>query len=344
MPAPAPQILTEHFARLPAEMRQDLATKATRRARAHGLVVVREAGDVDIPLTLSPEVMPGSVGVERGLDARAVLDGVLAAARRVFESGLNSPLARSLFGHFGPLETRALDRWCTAETVTIARVDWFVDARGRHRALELNATIPAMQAYSDAAARAWIETLGTHAGLTSGEVDRLVARNGSNAEALRRSLLARGGLAPDALPSIAILHRENDSQLRELQALVRLFAAAGHDVRLATPGEVRVDGDGRVLIGGRTFDILYRHIFARRMPEGSDLARVALGEARQGLQNPVNGHLEVKGLFAELHRVLHEEEGRGLALSDETRSRLGRVVPWTRVFADTDVRGPDGER
>jgi hypothetical protein len=223
-------------------------------------------------------------------------------------------------------------------------VDWFVDAAGRHRALELNATIPAMQAYSDAAAKAWIETLGTHAGLGPGEVGRLVARNGSNAEALRRSILARGGFAPDALPSIAIIHRENDSQLRELQALVRLFSGAGHDVRLAVPGDVRIDADGCVLVGGRTYNLLYRHIFARRMPEGSDLARVALGEARQGLQNPVNGHLEVKGLFAELHRVLHEEDGRGLALPDETRERLGRVLPWTRVFEETVVRGPDGDR
>jgi hypothetical protein len=337
-------LIAEALLRLPAGARRQLAQDATRRARAHGLVVVREAGDVDIPLTLTPETLTSSTATERGRDARAVLDGVLAAARCVFGTGLDSPLARRLFGHFGPLETQALTRWREAGTVSIARVDWFVDGAGRHRALELNATIPAMQAYSDAAARAWIEALGAQAGLGDAEVDRLVVQNGSNAEALRRSLLARGGFKPGSTPSIAIVHRENDSQLRELQALVRLFASAGHDVRLATPGDVRIDAGGGVLVGDRTYELLYRHIFARRMPEGSDLARIALGEARQELQNPVNGHLEVKGLFAELHRLIDEEDGRGLDLAEGTRERLSHVMPWTRLFGETVVRGPEGGR
>ncbi len=330
------------LARLPEARRRALALAATLRARELGLVVLR-AEAMDIPLTLTPEAVDASVLAERGRDAKAVLSAVAAGARWVLSQGLETPLARLLFAHFGPLETACLANWRDADDVTIARVDWFVDGAGRHHALELNATIPAMEAYSDAAARAWIESVGAAAALPSERIAALVAKNGSNAEELRASIVAHSPHRTGT-PSMVILHRENDSQVRELQALARHFTSKGHRVRLATPGDVQLAEGGRVLVGGESFDILYRHIFARRMPEGSDLAKVALGGTTPRLQNPVNGQLEVKGLFAEVSRLIGEGQERALGLDEVTLGRARRVMPWTRLFGEGPCVGPDGTR
>jgi hypothetical protein len=325
-------------------VRRDLATRATLRARELGLAVVREAGDVDISLTLSPEIIEPAVIHERAVDARNVLNAVVKAARAVFSQGIEGPWSRMLFGHFGPLETACLKDWERAEDVTIARVDWFIDAAGRHHALELNATIPAMEAYSDAAARAWIETMARLAELTAAQTEALVQANGSNAEELRQSIVAHSDFAASSRPSIGIIHRASDSQLRELQALVRAFEKAGHVVRLAPAEEVSLNTAGRATLGSFVPDILYRHIFARRMPEGSVLERIARGETNSRLQNPVNGQFEVKGLLAELVRIVAEDNGAGLNLTAEELHTVKNVVPWTRLLSDSPGLGPNGER
>lgn len=332
----------QRVAALAPDVRQRLARAATRRARAAGLAVLREAGDVDIPLTLTPELVTREIEAQRARDAAAVLRAVVRAASVVLREGTDSARARLLFGQFVPIERAGLELWREAEDVTIARVDWFLDAAGAHHALELNATIPAMEGYSDAAADAWLETVAEEAGLDAADRARLVERNGSNAEELRRSIVAHARTQA-ATPTIAILHREKDSQIRELEALARRFRARGHEVVLATPDRLSLEPSGAVRVDGRAFDILYRHIFARRMEPGSALARVALGEAAQRLQNPVNGHLEVKGLFAEVSRLVDEEAGAGLALSAEEQASLARVLPWTRLLGAGAARGPEGE-
>jgi hypothetical protein len=340
-----PDIFSAWLGRLPADKRQALARRIMERARALGLVVVRSTGDVDIPVTLTPEVVEASAIEQRAADAADIVLGVIRTVRAVLSQGFDTPRAKMLFGHFSPFELRCLSDWRQSEDVTIARVDWFIEASGAHRALELNATIPAMEAYSDAAARAWIETVGAEAGLSKAAIEALIQLNGSNAEELRRSIVAHGKFDSDARPSIAILHRDNDPQLRELEALTRHFRSAGHVVALATPAQVSLDAEGRALvegIPGGTPDILYRHIFARRIPEGSALERIALGQSRARLQNPVNGQHEVKGVLAELSRIISEEDGAGLDLTATQRERLSRVIPWTRLFARGACVGPDG--
>jgi hypothetical protein len=175
---------------LPAHHLRELSIQASARARELGLAVVTAGGDVPIPITLSPEVVDSEALATRARDAARVLSAVVKAARVVLSPGVDSPRARMLFGHFGPLEQECLHQWRKAEDVTIARIDWFLDARGRHFALEVNATIPAMESYSDAAARSWIETMSRQAGLSPGKATELVERNGSNAEELRRTIVA----------------------------------------------------------------------------------------------------------------------------------------------------------
>jgi len=186
----------DHLASLPEDRRRTLAQATTLRARSLGLTVLRGQRDLDIPLTLTPEIVDGATLSKRGRDARAVL----AQETRTDQ-------ARHLFAHFGPLEQRCLENWERAKHVTIARVDWFIDAAGCHHALELNAIIPAMTAYFDAAASAWIETMGAHVGLDHATISRLLHQNGSNTEELLASIVARSGRHPKECSSLAILHR-----------------------------------------------------------------------------------------------------------------------------------------
>jgi hypothetical protein len=79
------------------------------------------------------------------------------------------------------------------------------------------------------------------------------------------------------------------------------------------------------------------------MAEGSALAEVALGGTKPALQNPINGHLEVKGLMAELSRLLVEAPAT-LDVRAATKQRLDRVVPWTRLFGAGPCIDPEGRK
>ncbi len=324
--------------------RSALARAATSRARELGLVFLRPDGAFDIPLALSPVVTSEADLARRALDAHALLGAVVKAARHLLDGSAGEERTAVVFRHLGPLERSCLAKGPAAEDVTIARVDWFLDAAGGHHALELNATIPAMQTYSDAAQRAFLLTLGEAARLSPETVERLVAANGSNQEDLRRSIVAHAGLADDRHPSIALVHREGDAQIRELEALAQAFRAAGHRARCATPSEISLAPDRTARVGGEPVDLLYRHIFARRIPEGSPLEEIALGRSTTPLLNPVNAHLEVKGVLAELKRLVTEQGGSGLGLTELEREVVERVVPWTRLFEPGPATGPDGSR
>lgn len=327
------------------EEQRALGRRLVARASELGLVLARPEGDWPIPVSLTPEIVTRADEQRRAHDAQRLLSSVIKVARSILSKGADHGLARTLFGHFGPLEARCLRQWQTAEDVTIARVDWFLESDGRHRALELNATIPAMEAYSDAAARSWIEVLGAAAGLEPARLAELAASNGSNSEELRASIVAHAaalGVAREPPPSIAILHREADPQRRELEALARHFEARGHRVRLATPEVVTLAADGRARIAGERWDVLYRHIFARRIPEASALETLSLEPRRHRLLNPVNGQLEVKGLLALLSQQVEEGDPRALGLTEEEEETLRRILPWTRQLSMQPSRPPGG--
>src|SRR5919204_212706 len=119
--------------------------------------------------------------------------------------------ARLLFRHLSPMETEALARrWREAEELLHSRIDWFVDQDGSVRALEVNATIPAMQVYSDAAARGWAEAVLPR---DSGAL----RRNPTNAGWLLDALVQAARDREKPL-RVQILHRDGDPQLTELRA------------------------------------------------------------------------------------------------------------------------------
>ncbi|HUJ24661.1 MAG TPA: hypothetical protein VLW85_01495 [Myxococcales bacterium] len=313
-----PNAADEKLLRMEPAARDELAREAQRRASALGLM----RGADPIPLVLTPCALPRDELAALGRGARLITSALVKVARDVIEH--RPEKARLLWGHLAPLETEALHgRWREAESLLHSRIDWFVDAGGQVRALEVNATIPAMQVYSDAAARGWAEAVapGRSAAL---------ARNFSNAKWLLDALLLAAQHREQPL-RVQLLHREGDPQVTELTGLAGLLNDRGIEARTCTPKDVALDGDPH--------RVLYRHLFARYVELETPLGEAFLDPERHGMWNRVDGWLESKGVFAELS--LHAEDE---VLTGEERAAVNELVPWTRLLDDiADEELKDGD-
>jgi hypothetical protein len=314
---PAAAQAHERLASLPDGERDSFARRA--QSRASGLGLLR--GDEPIPLVLSPVALPRGELAALGRAARLLVSALVKVARELIER--RPERADLLFRHLSPLEQEALrTRWREAEELMLARVDWFVDRAGRPRALEVNATIPAMPVYSDAAAAGWLSAVGA---------EEALARVHRNAPWVVESFLAAARRAGRTPPMrVQLLHREGDPQRSELSVLAGLFRARGCDARTATPDDVQIDPKGAI----------YRHIFARYVDPKSALGQAFLDPERYAIWNRVDGWLETKGLLAEL-----SANARSEALTSEEREAVEFLVPWTRLLDDvTDAELGDGDR
>lgn len=309
----------EMLLRMRPAARDELAREAQRRASALGLM----RGPTPIPLVLSPCSLPRGELLALGRGARLLTSALVKVARDVIER--RQEKAALLFRHLSPLESEALaTRWREAEDLLHSRVDWFVDHAGQVRALELNATIPAMQVYSDAAASGW-----AHA-VAPGRAGAL-KRNPANAPWLLDALLLAARHRQEPL-RVQILHREGDPQIAELTALAGMLRDRGIETRTCTPADVALDEDPH--------RVLYRHLFARYVEPASPLGRAFLDPDLHGMWNRVDGWLETKGLFAEL-----SVQVRASFLTDEEQAAVADLVPWTRLLDEVaDAELADGDR
>jgi len=324
--APAAAAAHARLAAMSDSRRDELAHLAQERASELGLM----RGSQPIPLVLSPVALPREELSALGRAARLVVSALVKVSREVIEK--SPERARLLFHHLSPLEQEALrTRWREAEELLVARVDWFVDRAGRPRALEVNATIPAMPAYSDAAGLGWLQAwpigsaIEKHgaAGDGGGWAEALFGKSQSNAGWLADGLLQAARRARRELPlRVQLLHRDGDPQRSELVALSRLLLQRGcAEARTCTPADVVLDG--------APDRVLYRHLFARYVEPGTPLGRAFLDPVRHGMWNRVDGWLEIKGLLAELSL-----RAGSPALSSEERDAVRSLVPWTRLLDD----------
>jgi hypothetical protein len=314
---PAAAQAHERLAAMPEAERDALARRAQEKASALGLLRGKEA----IPLVLSPVALPRAELASLGRAAHLLVSALVKVARDLIER--RPERANLLFRHLSPIEQEALrTRWREAEELMLARVDWFVDRGGRPRALEVNATIPAMPVYSDAATRGWLSAVGAE--------DRF-ARVHQNAPWVVESFLAAARRAGRTPPMrVQLLHREGDPQRSELSVLARLFRERGCEARTVTPADVELDGKGAI----------YRHIFARYVEPRSPLGQAFLDPERYAIWNRVDGWLETKGVLAEL-----SANARSDALTGEERDAVESLVPWTRLLDDvSDAELGDGDR
>lgn len=329
------------------EQQSALAEDYARRARAGGAYVVLADGrEVPIPPILTPVAVERERLARVSADAHLITRALTKITVDLMEDHARAPLKQRLFGSFTPLESEALGSgWRKAEQLATVRVDFLVDSAGRARALEVNSTIPAMQGYSDAIAAAFVEAMVEARGRPPAEAKALVDENGRNADDLLASLLAHherlGGRA--GAQSIAIVARAGDAQYGELMHYVRRWTELGHRAFIATPDVVRLEG-GRAVVDGVIPDLIYRHVFARRLDPQSDFARICLAPEHHHLFNPISSHLEVKAMLGLLSAAaVADEAAARVGLDDDERGATVRAVPWTRLLAHGPAVGPTGE-
>jgi hypothetical protein len=297
---------------------------AAERAWAGGLTVLKPDGTVvPIPLVAEPEVLTREALAAAAGEAQLILSGAVKLARTLLASGDARDRA-ALVEPFSGLEAEAMARLFDAPLpVMVARVDFLVpEGGGAPRALELNATIPAMPAYADLAAHAWISAAARERGLSPRQERALLARCGSHMERLREALVAvhraRGGTKER--PSIAVVSRPGDAQVGELRRLVAHLRQMGHEAEHLVPATCEPE----------RWDVLYRHVWAHRVDPAAPFARALLDPVKYVLVNPVNGLLEAKALFARLSECAEDAALAARAGLDEGERAAAGRLPRTR--------------
>jgi hypothetical protein len=342
--------MTTWLDQLPLTERDALARRYAAATASGGAVVHRPDGEIiPIPPILTPEVLTEERRNVMAADAHHLVVALGRLTAWLMSDAGREGHAR-LFGGFTPLEAAGLAVWRHAERLATARVDFFLDGAGRAWALEVNATIPAMQGYSDIVAESFLGEVGAMRGHDAASIARLVASNGRNTDDLLAALVEhhRRFVRRDAERPLrlAIVARAGDAQLGELRHYVRRFAEHGHEVELCTPDALRIEGS-RLVLQGRPLDLVYRHIFARRLDPASDLARALLEPEVFPIFNPLSSHLEVKGMLGYVSAAV-APGGAALAealeLAAEEQEAITRILPWTRILGPGPTSGPTGER
>ncbi len=302
-----------------------------RELRARGVAVwnALEGKFQPIPVALTPTVVRSSDWQSLVQDARLVL-GTFPKLMSWLQRLEQRHLFAQIFGGLSSIEALAaqsdpMASWGHATT----RVDLFWH-HGAIKIIEVNATIPAMQAYSDQTTQAWI-TAG-------GMIDLRNQKISDNQGDLLRGLLSLyrrdGGTV--AMPRIAILHRPGDSQLGELQNLCRDWNSRGYQAVLVTPEDLLSSGD-IWMAHGEPCDLVYRHLFAWRL-EGGELAQTMLHSRRTHIYNPISAHYETKAFLAVLSQVADNAcLAHQAGIMDAEMQVIKKRVPWSRIISAEDV-------
>jgi len=144
----------------------EVGRAAARLAWDGGMTVTKPDGTVvPIPLVAEPEILPRAALDAAAAEAGLILSGAVRLARALLAHG-DARDRDALLGPFAGLEAEAMARLFTEapQPALVARVDFLVpEAGGPPRALELNATIPAMPAYADLASHSWLRVQRTAA-------------------------------------------------------------------------------------------------------------------------------------------------------------------------------------
>jgi hypothetical protein len=320
----------------------ELAQTAYKR----GLAVTAPDGTTrPIPITATPVILDAAE-IRRRAELAAQLS---SATQKMSDAVLNGGTREVLLGALSPLERSIAERtYAQVSRLATTRVDFFVGPGGP-RALEINTTIPAMQGYSDIAAHSFLEVVARHFNYPERAIHALLTLNGSNAMALYRALLdgyaaERKGKLPE---SIALLCRRNDAQLTEQRYLAERFREFGADADVVHPDEV--SGDDAFIANGKRYDLVYRHLFIRRLeqtpsPWLEDFFGTVPGKKAVFL-NPPTTQMEVKTTFALLSQAASDANlAEAVGLSSAEVEAIRASVPWTRRFRRAADTGPGGEQ
>ncbi|MCI1709727.1 MAG: hypothetical protein LKM39_04695 [Chiayiivirga sp.] len=213
-------LMTRIRARLPVD-----GPTLGRNAFEAGLAVTRPDGHRQpIPVGAMPVILDDAEIMRRAALARHLVAATARTARWLM-AGSNRHL---VLAALSPVERRLVEAtWSHTNALAVARVDFLVNAVPL--ALEVNATIPAMQGYSDIAAEQWLRTFAAD----RPDLDDLIHRNGSNTAALLDALREIHAQRRDEpLSHLGVLCRRGDAQLTELEHLAAQFEASGVETQL----------------------------------------------------------------------------------------------------------------
>lgn len=323
---------------------QELADTAYQRGLA---VTNKDDGTTKpIPITATPVLIDGDELKRRQGLAAKIASATLKMAHLVLKDAGRRDL---VFDGLSPLEQQLAEAtFRQLQTLVTTRVDFFASGAtgpGSVKALEVNATIPAMQGYSDIAANTFLEVVGRTWGAPDHVIAGWQARNGSNTMALYRALLmGYGQVRPGQTPNtIALLSRRNDAQLTEQKYLCERFRELGADADVVHPDQL--SGTDAVMANGKKYDLVYRHLFVRRLEEagmqGAEYVKALLAEengTRAVVLNPPASQVEVKAVFALLSSALSDSRlVREARLVDSELEAIKECVPWTRHFSGDEL-------
>ncbi|MCL2313857.1 MAG: hypothetical protein FWC28_01205 [Proteobacteria bacterium] len=304
-----------------------------------GLAVTEPGGnEIPIPLSLNPmRVSQTQLRLLRQ-QTHHLMSAGLKMAYALHEG---APLQR-IWRALSPFEkTLVFPR--PVPVLATTRVDCW-PSEGKLWALELNATIPAMQAYSDIAASCTIAAHGQCLHLCPSAIAKLQEDNLSNVRALWEALLAAYALyCPHRQPQrLGILCRRNDAQQTELRYLKRRFSSFGLETELLFPDQLQ-NKEG-FWANGKLYDLVYRHLFIHRLEKedtGHALLRRLLSQPYGPpslVLNPPAAPVELKATLALLSESNENETLAQLAqLTPEERDTIAQRVPWTRLLDEKSV-------
>jgi hypothetical protein len=273
-----------------------------------------------IPVALTATTIDAREWESLERDARHIFASfpkIMAWLRRPKQMGL----AQKLFAGLSDFESEVIHDMSSENWghVTI-RMDLYWH-QNEIKIIEVNCTIPAMQAYSDNVFHAWANAGGEVAG-ESRNVDELL-------DSLIAMYRMDGGRL--ARPRIVILHRDGDSQLGELLWLQRQWSARGFETLLAQPEALSRVGDLWV-VEGVPCDLVYRHIFARGLA-GQSTGLELRSNRKSHFYNPVSAHFEAKAFLALVSYVAANGElTTEVDLTDEEVKAIARRVPCSRIL------------
>lgn len=324
---------------LHAALRRDaalLGPQLAALAHARGLAFTHADGSTrPLPIAITP-VIVARAELERRLWTS---ERISSAAAKLARALMRGPEREQVLAGLSPLERALAEQTFEAtSTLVTTRVDYFGG-----KALEINATIPAMQGYSDIAARSFVEVVGRAWGLDDAAIDGLLGELGSNARALHHALLAgyrtlRPGRGEPH--RIALLCRRFDAQLSELAWLRDRMRELGSEVDIVHPDQLA--GDDAVRVGSKVYDLVYRHVFVRRLEapdmQGAEYMRGLLRDPpgkRAVVLNPPASQIEAKLTFARLSRALDDRElALRAGLDADELEAVREAMPSTRPFDD----------
>jgi hypothetical protein len=273
-----------------------------------------------IPIALTPTTVEAAEWDSLVRDGRLIF-GAFLKLLRWLQCPAQDLLAKNLFYGLSDFERE----FVTSESseywghVTI-RMDLFWH-HGKIKIIEVNCTIPAMQAYSDNVFNAW-ELAG---GEAQGE--------SKNSQQLLESLIAMYRLDGGRLarPRIVILHREGDSQMGELLWFQKEWTALGFETFLADPTRIFRIGDVW-MVDEVPCDLVYRHIFAFRL-NGHEAGQQIKKNRSCHIYNPVSAHFEAKAFLALVSQVAGDQKlASEVNMTEEEISAIGNRVPQSRIL------------